>query len=895
MPRFRPMFPCLLHPLTHRNRPPSAGRSVPAVVLGLLALLLGGAPAASAQIFSQASLDPDAISPNGDGIREFTIIQYTVAVDSADVRILLTAAGGGAVVDTLQFFTRQGLGVHSLPFDGTTRSGPVPDGDYEVRVVGVGALGEGTQTATLPILIDRVAPQIVSWDLASPAGPGLQDGEAITLQACFDADPDTVRVDLSALDSGFDPAALTETPLAVPCLRFDYTITAGNTVPDSDNLPAVLTAIDRAGNRSTDTLPLCISNQPPSVVSATLLNASPFLQNGDIIQAEIEFQAPDGLTPGADFSNLDSDFDPAGVQVTSLGGQRYEIRYQITDTNTRADGDYPLHLFGQDTGCGVATDSTLTVTLDNAGVNVSLIGDLSINRPAFSPTGSGVDSVVIGFSVLEDSVNVYVRALNALLKDRSPQPIPIQGFRFYDRGTYTVSWDGNGGPSLPDSLLEEQVLTIQVRGVSSDGDRTRNLEAPLEVDNTDPILSDYPDSLVLENGKVAVLPVTYDRPGYSLLARFSNVDSGFDPAQEVVTDLGGGKYRISYPVGITNTVRDSTNYKVPLTAVDLAGNTLTSDVVRACLNNHPPQFISADLQPQGPVSNGSTLVLTTIWQTEFNQSTLDLTADFSALDDKFNPESNALQVIPRGENPDIPLQWIWEIKYTVSANNSIATGSQLPIYVTASDDPSEGCGSTRVIAYRVDLDNQASGAPTLTASAVTVRGTTVTLSGDAPDAAQVQILRSGAPVDTFAVGTDSRYSGEAVLLPGQNRFAAKSIDTAGNISPPSKTVEVFSVQGTTVTVPPRFAPGDEIFVAVLNPSSLVAVRIFNLDGVEIRRLEDTGAAAIHRISWDGRDRTGNLASSGPYLAVIEVQDATGAVRERVRKAFVFTRRGPNNG
>lgn len=891
MPRFRPMFSCLLHPLTHRNRPPSAGRSVPAVVLGILALLAGGAPGASAQIFSQASLNPDAISPNGDGIREFTTIQYTVAVDSADVRILLASAGGGAVVDTLQFFTRQGLGVHSLAFDGTARSGSVPDGDYEVRVVGVGALGEGTQTAALPLLIDRVAPQIQSWDLVPPAGPGLQNGEAITLQACFDADPDTVRVDLSAVDSGFDPAALTETPLTVPCLRYDYTITAGNTVPDGDNLAAVLTAIDRAGNRSTAILPLCISNQPPSVVSSTLLNASPYLQNGDEIQAEIEFQVPDGLTPGADFSNLDSEFDPAGVQVTSLGGQRYEIRYQISDANTRPDGDYLLHLFGEDSGCGVATDTTLTVTLDNAGVNVTLIGGLSINRPAFSPIGNGVPSVNIGFSVLEDSVKVAVVALNAVLKDRSAQNIIIQGFRVYNRGTYTVPWDGSGGISLPDSLLEEQTLTIQVRGISSDGDRTRNLEAPLEVDNIAPILSVYPppDSLELRNGEVAVLPVTYDRPGYSLFANFSNVDSGFDPTQEVVTDLGGGKYRIAYPVGITNTRLDGINYQVPLTAVDLAGNNRTAEVVRACLNNTPPRLISARLLgDQGPFNNGSQIVLETTWQSEAQQSNLVVTADFSALDDKYDPKTHAPTVIPRGGG-------VYEIDYTVSTGNSIATGSQLPIYAVASDDPSEGCGLTREIALRVDLDNQAAAAPTLTASAATVQGTTVTLIGNAPDAVQVQILRSGTAVDTFAVGSDNTFSGEAVLLPGQNRFAAKSIDVAGNISPPSKTVEVFSVQGTTVTVPPRFAPGDEIFVAVLNPTSLVAIRIFNLDGVEIRRLEDTGAAAIHRITWDGRDRTGNLVSSGPYLAVIEVQDTSGAVRERVRKAFVFTRRGPNNG
>jgi len=877
VPRFRPMFSC---------------PKVPAAVLGLFAILMIGGTAGAAPIFSQAALNPDAISPNGDDVREFTVIQYTVAVDSADVRVLLAAAGG-AVTDTLQVFTRQGQGLHSLVFDGTGRSGPVPDGNYEVRVVGVGTLGEGTETATLPLLIDRVAPEILSWDLVSPAGPGLQDGDTVTLQACFGENPDTVRVDLSALDSGFDPGAIGVTILPALCRRYAYTITAGNTVPDGDNLPAVITAIDRAGNRSSGILPLCISNQPPSVTGAELLNATPYLQNGDEIQTQVTFQAPDGVTPGADFSNLDSGFDPNAVTVTSLGNSRYGISYRISDNNTRPDGDYALHLLGRDAGCGVARDSSLTVTLDNAGVNVTLISNLSIDRMAFSPGGDDntrVKSVNIRFTVLEDSVTVAMVALDALLRnpEKTETIAILQGFHIYNRGTYTVPWDGSGPPG-PASRLKDQILTIRVRGKSSDGDRERNLDAPLEVDNTDPILTAFPapGSLEFRNGKLAVLPVTYDRPGYTVTADFDSVDSGFDPGNVVVTDEGGGNYRIFYTLRPTNTRPDAADYPVPLSAVDLAGNVSEPvDVIHACLNNTPPQFVSADLGP-GPVSNGSVIQLTTTWESEPTQSDLQVTADFSAVDDTFDPESPPT-AISRGDG-------VYEISYTIGSGNTLTGGSQLPIYVTASDNPDEGCGSTTVEARRVDLDNTPAPQPTLTASAVTVRGKVVTLSGNAPEAVQVQILRGGSPVDTFLVGEDSRYSGQAVLLPGQNRFAAKSIDAVGHVSPVSRTVEVFSVEGTTVTVPPRFAPGDEFFVAVLDPASRVTIRIFNLDGIEIQRLEETTAAAVHRVAWDGRDQTGNLTSSGPCLAVIEITDAGGTVRERVKKAFIFTRRGPDNG
>jgi hypothetical protein len=44
------------------------------------------------------------------------------------------------------------------------------------------------------------------------------------------------------------------------------------------------------------------------------------------------------------------------------------------------------------------------------------------------------------------------------------------------------------------------------------------------------------------------------------------------------------------------------------------------------------------------------------------------------------------------------------------------------------------------------------------------------------------------------------------------------------------------------------------------------------------------------VPWDGQDETGNLASSGPYLAVVEIEDTQGSIREHLRSAFVFTRR-----
>jgi hypothetical protein len=119
-----------------QRRVPITGR-----ILLVLGLLLVATAAHAGPVFDRASLAPDAISPNNDGVQEYTEIRYTLSADSADVRILLTRAGGTPVVDTLQVFTRQG-GTRSRVFDGSVRSGPVADDSYEIRILGVGTGGE---------------------------------------------------------------------------------------------------------------------------------------------------------------------------------------------------------------------------------------------------------------------------------------------------------------------------------------------------------------------------------------------------------------------------------------------------------------------------------------------------------------------------------------------------------------------------------------------------------------------------------------------------------------------------------------------------------------------------------------------------------------------------------
>jgi len=862
-------------------------------------------PAFAAPIFSTAQVSPAAMSPNGDNVQDETVISYQVAVDSADVRALLAVPGGG-VVDTLQAFARRGLGNHAFAFDGIGNLGPIPDGTYEVRLLGVGTGGQGTESLTLPLSIDRVPPAITEWTLSSGISPIVKNGSILSMQACVEGGYDSIAVDLSAVDSNFNASLVDVDPLPDPCRLFHYTISSGNTRADAAQLPVEIQVHDAAGNISSTSFSVCLSNHPPAVSQpATLQNEFTYFQNGDEIHALVGFSSIVPITVTGDFSNIDSQFNADSVHVTPEGGNLYRVRYRLRDTNTRPDGTYRVRLFGYDPGCGVAADSTVTIALDNAGINSSLVENFHVNPTAFSPAGNGTKQVGVQFTVLEDTLIVSV-STTAIYRDltgtaKDTVSVPIQLSRTMIRGTHTVLWNGSFGSQYTASRLVDQNLTLVLRATSIALDRQRSLFTGLEVDNTLPILRAFPlpGAAKARNGQVLNIPLTYDRSGYTLRADLSTVDSNFNPvtSTEVVADSSGGKYGIFYAVSPTNTVLDHANLLVPVTATDRAGNTATvSDLVKACLDNVPPRFVSATFKGNpGPFRNGDHIVIDTRWHSEPQQLNLDVTADFSAVDDKYNPVTRPAVVEGATDSlgnavTDSLGNVRYEISYTLASNNVIS-GSNLPVFVTARDRADLGCGATTVTAIHATLDSKSGPVPVFDTSSLVVESSPATISGRASEADSVEILRGGAPVDTFAVDPlTHRFSGSVALSPGENQFTAKGLDLAGNVSAASAPLSVFLVHQTLLTVPPAFAPGNEFFVALITPADAVTVHIYTLEGVEIQRLEKRTPGVTFRIPWDGKDHTGLITSSGPCLAAVDVEES-GSVRERLHKAFIFRRTG----
>lgn len=856
-----------------------------AVVL-LLAL---PAAAQAAPIFSSTSLSETAISPNSDGVQDFTVVTFVVAVPEADVRVQLLPVAGGTP-QVLLPNTRRAAGTHTVLFDGTVGGTGVSDGEYLVEILGVGAMAEGVETDSLALLIDRIAPSVDVLTRRLPADdPVVANGDTIQVRACVSGDPATVVFDASAIDDAFDPGGVTEVP-DDGCRIFTYVVSLTNPRVDGDNLPVRIVATDIAGNRTSRNIPLCLRNNPPTVASSTLLN-TPVVVNGDVISARIQFNSPNTITVTAGFSSFDTGFNPANVIVTPLGNQEFRVDYTISSGNVASDGDYRLRLIGSDQGCGTVTDTSLTITLDNDGEVGSLVTGFMPLPAAISPNGDGVQDVPdFAFTVVEDPMTAGQDTVTVLLFASVEVPNGAGGttFRLLTRtvgalgsGDYRIRWD-LAAAATPDVPVDQD-LTVSLRASSADQTRQRTVTTLLEIDNTPPALLAFPDpdEFPFENGQNTAWTMVFDREGYDVDIDLGGIDSGFNPANLTVVDgAQDGDYDATYSVSATNAIGDTSNVALPLTARDAAGNTTTTDLLRGCLNNQPPVHVGSTLLTDNVVRNNDEIRIRSTWSSEAGQDSVTLTADFSQVDDRFDPATR-LTIIPQGDG-------VFDVLYTIAAGNSIESREGAQIFLTASDLDGEGCGSTTVIGATVDVDNEPPmERPVLNAPGL-VKGGTVDVSGNAPEAVTVEIQRNGVVIDSLDVlAGGSAFGGTVPVLARENSLTAISIDRAGNRSAPSIPVVVFSAQGNVFLTPGRFGPGDAFFVALFQPARNVTVRIFNLEGVEIQQI-DGGSGDIFDIFWDGFDNRGVLASSGPYIAVAEVVSTDGS-REYLRQAFVFTR------
>jgi len=140
------------------------------------------------------------------------------------------------------------------------------------------------------------------------------------------------------------------------------------------------------------------------------------IKNGDVISVVIRIVAPNDVALTADFSALDSEFDPAQSYSFAIGGGEYALTYVVNRANTRRDGVYTIPLNAK-LGPWDVQYTLFSLRLQNKTViPVTITNGIFVNAtpPAANPAWPGAAPAVTatngtivtgGTSVISTTVN----------------------------------------------------------------------------------------------------------------------------------------------------------------------------------------------------------------------------------------------------------------------------------------------------------------------------------------------------------------------------------------------------------------------------------------------------------------------------------------------------------
>jgi len=232
------------------------------------------------------------------------------------------------------------------------------------------------------------------------------------------------------------------------------------------------------------------SGDDGSLNTATVDNVSPvfapvdpvtgpeFCKDDEEITLSVDLDKA-GYTLTADFSSIDSGYAAADVDVVDDTDTTYTITYTITESNTKADGEYTIPVTAEDDAGNSATCAAFSTTLDNTAPLVTdAAADPFVLQPdeatnvTFTTTvtdeGSGVTTVTIDLSSLPSG------SATQAMTEEDPTEAP---------GIYTYTWTG-----LTVTEEDDYDLTITATDTVDNANTTENITLRVIADVTAPVI-----------------------------------------------------------------------------------------------------------------------------------------------------------------------------------------------------------------------------------------------------------------------------------------------------------------------------------------------------------------------------------------------------------------------
>jgi hypothetical protein len=222
--------------------------------------------------------------------------------------------------------------------------------------------------------------------------------------------------------------------------------------------------------------------------------------------------------------------------------------------------------------------------------------------------------------------------------------------------------------------------------------------------------------------------------------------------------------------------------------------------------------------------------------------------------------------------------------YDLFVPDAMAASDSLHITVDALDPAGNGRPHTTIVV----VDSLPPPAPVIDPIASPIDRDSTSVMGTADQADSVFLAFDGAPGPRVLVVSGRFAVPWMGFAQGTHTVVAQSEDHAGNVSPRSAPVSFVYQEILGVVLPERFTGGQYLQVNLTKPASQVLLRIYDLSGRLVKRLEDPSTKTIYEFRWDLSDQSGNPVGSGPYVVNVEA-DYTDGSKLSKRLAMVVTR------
>lgn len=227
------------------------------------------------------------------------------------------------------------------------------------------------------------------------------------------------------------------------------------------------------------------------------------------------------------------------------------------------------------------------------------------------------------------------------------------------------------------------------------------------------------------------------------------------------------------------------------------------------------------------------------------------------------------------------------VYFAVPLADSFATPGEYTLGFR-SVDPARRLNNT---AFEFVYDISAPEAPALTPFDGVWRSGTFPLEGTFTDEGstrdRIRVYRNGVVIDTvFTLALEGRLNRVVPLVLGRNVITATLVDAADNESQHSNAVVVDYANNAGLFIPSPFTPGAVFNVNVSTAAAGVTLRVYDLTGDLVVRIESGERRAEYVINWDGRSQNGDAVKKGPLVAVATVAFDDGR-RQTYRELFLF--------